>query len=477
MRRLRATALAATTVLLLAPDASAQSARSPLDPTNWGVVYDVPATRRVTLRADVPYLTLPDRTLKLDLYLPPGLKPGERRPAVVFMNAIGGSPVDPLRRWAIYRSWPRLVAAHGLVGISMDADGDRIQESLRGVFRFLRRQGERYGVDPARLGVYAASANVTGTHTYLTGDSVDPGIRAAALYYGRVPDGHLRHDLPVLFVVAQGDAPRMATTLPGLWQRVVDSALPWTLVFGRGMPHGFDAFTDSDEARRLIQQTLAFWRSHLEPLPPAAPPAEGRTIVAALYGNDPGRSAELLSGWVRRHPEDGEAFMHLGRALADLGRYPEADSAYTRAYQLDSSNPGTLSGLARIRLAEQRWETAEALLLKVVAMGRENSLVQGQLGWARLHLGKNAEAVASYERAIELGIPPGRSTLGVAWYNLACGYVRVGRRDEALAALRRAVEQGVNDRGSFERDPDLAELKGDPRFQQLLDRLGPATAP
>ena len=35
---------------------AASGATSPLAPTSWGVVYDVPATAEVTLRADVPYL-------------------------------------------------------------------------------------------------------------------------------------------------------------------------------------------------------------------------------------------------------------------------------------------------------------------------------------------------------------------------------------------------------------------------------------
>ena len=467
---LPATTLVAAGCALAGP-ASAQSAKSPLDATSWGVVYDVPATRQVTLRADVLFAKVGERTLKLDLYLPPGLKAGEQRAAVVFLNAIGDNPTDPVRRWAIYRSWPRLVAAHGMIGISMDTDGNHPQESLHGLFRFLRREGGRYGVDPGRLGVYAASANVSGAHTYLTGDSVDPGIRAAALYYGGVPDGHLRSDVPVLFVAAQSDVPRMGAALPGLWQRVVDSALPWTLTFGRAMPHGFDAFSDTDEARGLIQQTLAFWRSHLEPLPARAnPPEEGRTIVAALFGHEDARAADLLSAWVRKHPSDAVGLAQFGQVLVNLGRQSEADTAWSRAYGIDSTNPGIIDGLSRLRMAQQRWGAAESLLLRQVAMGQDDSRLQGQLGWARLHLGKNPEAVANYERAIALGIPAGRFR-AVAYYNLACGYVRVGRKDDALAALGNAVDQGMNDRATFEQEDDLAPLRGDPRFGQLLERL------
>src|SRR5262245_7534202 len=131
IRKIVLSALAA--IALTGATAFAQE-RSPLDPAGWGVVYDVPATRDVTLRADVPYFKDAGVTLTLDLYLPPGAKPSDRRPAVVFLNAIGDRPGDKTKHWEIYRTWPRLVAAHGLVGISMDADGARIQESLAGVF-------------------------------------------------------------------------------------------------------------------------------------------------------------------------------------------------------------------------------------------------------------------------------------------------------------------------------------------------------
>src|SRR5512147_22843 len=155
-----------------------QSARSPLSPTVWGVVYDIPATRQVKSKPNVPFATLGGRSLKADFFLPPDLTPGERRPVVVFLNAIGDPPGDSVRRWAIYQSWPRLVAAHGMIGVAMDAQNGQIQETMEGLFSFLHREGKTYGVDADRIGVYAASANVGGAHDYLTSAQVDPGIRA-----------------------------------------------------------------------------------------------------------------------------------------------------------------------------------------------------------------------------------------------------------------------------------------------------------
>ncbi|NUO80879.1 hypothetical protein HUU05_12440, partial [candidate division KSB1 bacterium] len=290
-------------------DLFAQNQRSPLNPTNWGVVYDVPATKQVKLKAGVPYLRDAQGTLTLDLYLPPKLQSGEQRPAVVFLNAIGDPPNDKLKHWEIYRTWPRLVAAHDWVGISMETDGSRIQESLAAVFRFLKQHGGEHGIDGNRIGVYAASANVTNATQYLMSDSAAAGIRAAVLYYGRAPEGKLREDLPVLYIVAEGDAPGNGPPhLLSLWQRVIAARAPWTLAYASGLPHAFDAFSDNDQARRVIQQALSFWKTHLEPVPqPSWTPSPARQIVEANYWGRPQTSADLLAQWIAEHPDDAEA--------------------------------------------------------------------------------------------------------------------------------------------------------------------------
>ena len=82
----------ALSLMLFTATAQAQNStqprqRSPLDATSWGVVYDTPATKHVKVRNEVPYLG----ALAIDIYSPPDLKAGEKRPAVVFVNASGPS--------------------------------------------------------------------------------------------------------------------------------------------------------------------------------------------------------------------------------------------------------------------------------------------------------------------------------------------------------------------------------------------------
>lgn len=56
-------------------------------------------------------------------------------------------------------------------------------------------------------------------------------------------------------------------------------------------------------------------------------------------------------------------------------------------------------------------------------------------------------------------------------YNLACSLARLDRRDEALDALEQAVALGYADSGFMREDEDLASLRGEERFVNLVRRL------
>ncbi len=57
----------------------------------------------------------------------------------------------------------------------------------------------------------------------------------------------------------------------------------------------------------------------------------------------------------------------------------------------------------------------------------------------------------------------------VVWYNLACSLALSDRADDAFDALGRSVELGYNDYDAMKKDPDLASLHGDARFESILE--------
>jgi tetratricopeptide (TPR) repeat protein len=460
-------------VLSIPTFAQAPRDRSPLDPTVWGVVYDVPETKRVTVRSGVTYFKDATSDLQIDIYSPPGAKSNQKRPAVIFLNAIGDRPDNKVKSWAIYSSWPRLIAAHDMIGISMDADGSRIQESLKALFAFIESDGAKYGIDASRLGVYAASANVTQSSIYLMSDSAAKGIKAVALYYGGAPQGPLRRDLPVLFILAEGDmAGGLGPQAVPLWQRVTESRAPWTLTFASRQPHAFDAFEDSDESRRIVKQTIDFWKTHLEPTPaPPWKPSEARAIVSSIYMNDRERAIELLRRYIQTSPSDAQAHLQLGRMYQQSQKLDDAAASFEKARSLDADNPAIYSGIGQIRFAQRRYEDAVTNLSRAADAGFRNSLIYGQIGFSQLALGQNEAAIASYDKAFELGIPPGANTRGVAYYNLACAYARLKNLDKAFEMINKAIDEGFANRGTLESDSDLASLRSDPRFKKALERL------
>jgi beta-lactamase regulating signal transducer with metallopeptidase domain len=88
------------------------------------------------------------------------------------------------------------------------------------------------------------------------------------------------------------------------------------------------------------------------------------------------------------------------------------------------------------------------------------------LGWALHHSERFEEAIEAFEKAAALDFQPGR-----AQYNLACSYAMLNRPDAALDALESAVESGTAHYGHLENDSDLDNLRDEPRFQALLERL------
>ena len=54
-------------------------------------------------------------------------------------------------------------------------------------------------------------------------------------------------------------------------------------------------------------------------------------------------------------------------------------------------------------------------------------------------------------------------------YNTGCYFAVQGEREEAFDCLEKAVRLGFGLRGWIEKDADLVSLRGDPRFQALLE--------
>lgn len=86
--------------------------------------------------------------------------------------------------------------------------------------------------------------------------------------------------------------------------------------------------------------------------------------------------------------------------------------------------------------------------------------------------GDLADALAWYKRALEAD-----PRFGDAFYNMACVYALQGKSELAFRYLRLAALNHYAERELMEKDPDLASLRRDPQFREILDQIDAAPAP
>jgi tetratricopeptide (TPR) repeat protein len=436
---------------------------SSLDMLNYGVVLDDPAMKTVVVKKDIVYLQDLKGKLHLDIYLPANLGESEKRPTIIFLNALGDDPAErKLKDWGIYTTWPQLMAAQGYIGISMESDGTRIQESIRGLFKFLDSQGSSYNIDKNKLGVYAASANVSQSSTYLMSSDAYPGIKAAVLYYGRPPVGPFKKNLPVLFVIAEGDVNRGYNSL---WSEVLKNNAPWTIKMATGMPHGFDANSDNDEARILIKETISFWKNHLDIVPaPSWKYSIGRDVLGSLQMNRP-KAMSLLKSLTENNPDDISALLFYANQLRQDKKFDEAISIFKKVLAKDPKNAQVMVDLAVLFYTRNEDKEAETYVLSAMNTGKMKRSDYAELGFYLLAANKNKEAAYYYEKALAMGED------GFDYYYMARAYAKINDKNNAIKALNRSLKIGYGSKQQIDNEADFDLIKSDEGFKQLVNSI------
>lgn len=444
------------------------------DPTGYALVWSEPGVERTIAREDLVFGRPAGRDLRLDLVAPAGLAPGELRPAVVFLSGLGDAGEKrPLRRWEIYRSWMRTLAARGYVAVMGESDREDVAGSLTALFEHLSAHGRELGIDTTRLGVYACSANVTAALPFLMSDAAAAPVRAAVIFYGAGEIATFRRDLPVLLAIAGRDTAALLERERQLAADAAAAGAPWTVVHAPELPHAFDLVDPSPESRAVIGQALAFWDGHLgrtaEPAPLDPERSAARQALADLYGQRFEAAHEYLNqiadGEARR---DGQLWRNLAWARQAMGSSVGAMLALEQAVEAEPDDLDQRRGFAKLAGRLSGWTQVDDALSPVETSAELDAVDLGLLGLARLHLGRPEAAVAPLERAVAAGGEAG------SHYNLACALARTDRVDEAFRALAGALAAGFTDAAALASDPDLANLRGDPRFAPLAARLDAA---
>jgi len=270
-----------------------ESRRRMAELVNRPVVYSVPGMDQVKVRRDLVYKRSDDPNMRMDVYTPPGVAAGEKRPAVIFLH--GGAPTryQP-KDWGVYRSWGRLVAASGMVGVTftyrISFPASHLRESAADVadaIAYVRANADGLGIDKGRLCLAAYSAGGPMLSPFLRG--APEHIRCLVAFYPLMdirrsqpqpasePAELLARFSPVAQVaqesgrftpifLAQGHKDEVPTLLDSVDRFVAEAfvhGVPLTLMSHPEAPHAFDNQVDDDRTHEIVRGALDFLRWHL----------------------------------------------------------------------------------------------------------------------------------------------------------------------------------------------------------------------
>jgi len=207
----------------------------------------------------------------------------------------------------------------------------------------------------------------------------------------------------------------------------------------------------------------------------------GRTPVKVAAGR--GIALERLGRFMEADEAFGQAGidstddlnMLLGYAFAVCDRLPkESRKAFIKILDKDQRNPMALYGYAML-LARQSRQSEEALTLFSLALQVDPSFVSAREGRANVlaHRGDWIGASQEIDLCVKL------QATGPTLYQAACVYalmagkapekIRASLANRALDLLREAFDRGYGQALAAD-DPDLASLRKDERFRQLLNQ-------
>ena len=371
VRRMRWTALVVLTLVAGSP--ARAEPKDPYDAFSYEVVVPTPKESSLRVKKDVVFARGDRGPLKLDVYLP---RTGARPPAVVFANIAGERGSRPFRATEIYRSWARLLAAHGIAGVITDSETAHATENLGQAIDHLRKNGAALGVDGERLGVWACSANVTIALPWLM-NAPPEAVRTAVLYYGSGEVTRIRPEFPLLYVMASDDDAGLIANQKKIWDLARAAGAPWTTVVARGLPHAFDALDESEASRRLVMETVDYLARQLAPLSPTPAPSKARRYMQAIYGRRTTVAISALRERLAEKPDDVQARSELGRMLLISGDRAGSIEAYdalvARADLPERTRSVALYNLACAHALEGHKDAALGRLEEVASEGFTNA--------------------------------------------------------------------------------------------------------
>jgi TolB-like protein/Tfp pilus assembly protein PilF len=224
-------------------------------------------------------------------------------------------------------------------------------------------------------------------------------------------------------------------------------------------------------------------------------------LVAVNNDFDWSHSEEEFRRAIELNPSYADAHHWHGQNLMFLGRSTEAIAVMERARELDPLSIIINANLGFVFYHARQFDRAIDSERTALNLDPNNPLIHRYLGLAYLQRGMYDEAIDNLRRAVDSsrGFPEyaaelarayaakgerakARKILGdlrnralreyVSSFSLAVAYTGLGEKDAALNHLERSYEERCDLLPTISVNPLFDSLRSDPRFQQLVRRIG-----
>ncbi len=213
------------------------------------------------------------------------------------------------------------------------------------------------------------------------------------------------------------------------------------------------------------------------------------------------QSAREFERSIQLNPNYPTAHQWYGRlTLLAIGQFDRAMAEAKRAVELDPISPIGRTDIATVYMIARRYDEAIAQLRSTLETDPDFYWAHRQLGLALELKGAREDAIVEYQRASELNDDPrnlaflahAKAGMGrqneareilaeltetakaryISGYSFAVIHLALGEKDQALDWLEKdAREQTGFEINFIKVDPYLDPLRGDPRFEALVEKL------
>jgi TolB-like protein/Tfp pilus assembly protein PilF len=230
-----------------------------------------------------------------------------------------------------------------------------------------------------------------------------------------------------------------------------------------------------------------------------AEPHAALGLVYTNYDHDVAKSIAEFERAIQLNPNYATAHQWINTPFQMVGQFDRAMAETKRAIELDPLSLIINSDLAFIYLSAHRFDDALAQSRKTLEMDPGFHVARGYLAAALQFKGQLPEAIAEYRQAAgssdytyilgQLGqayaragqrdeaqkilarlVEKGR-TQYVSGYTVALVYLGLGDKAHAIDALETAFTQHASEIVLIKYDPMLDELRGEPRFEALVQKI------